>query len=105
MWPQTEANKSYYQEITKGLTKPKILLVYFARENEEVPEYIQRDKEYFAWTNPNLEAIFTVATEDKFVEQVRENNVIVLEGGKTSKLIDTVKRTGLDLKKLLKVKS
>lgn len=95
---QTEANRRYYQEMVKGLAQPKVLLVYFAREDDEIPGLIERDKNNFAWANPGVEIEYLVATEGDFAKQVQESDVILLADGETDKLIATVKRTGIDLK-------
>lgn len=96
---QSKFNKLYYQEMVKGVANPKVLLVYFARKGDEIPGLIERDKNNFTWANPGVKVEQTVAIEKNFVEQVRANDVILLVGGETQKLIDTVKRTEIDLKK------
>lgn len=94
---QTDANKLYYQETVKSIVNPKVLLVYFARQDDEISELIKRDKNSFVWANPGLIIEFTVATEKNFVEQVMVNDIIFLAGGETQKLINTVIRTEINL--------
>ncbi len=95
---RTEANRLYYHEMAKGMANPKILLVYFARKDDEIPELTKRDEGNFAWANPGINIEYTVATEENFLEQVKVNDVILLAGGETQKLIDAIKRTNIELK-------
>ncbi len=101
---QTEENKLYYQEMVKDLSNPTVLLVYFAREDSEVPKLTERDTNNFAWANPGVDIALDVANENEFIEQVKANDVIFFMGGATQKLIDAVERTGIDLKKALEGK-
>jgi peptidase E len=99
-WQQTEANKLFYQEMVKGIKRPKVLLVYFARGFDKIPELFKKDKENFAWANPEIKIKFILAEEEKFVDQVKNSNVIFLVGGDTQKLLTTLKKINEDLKKI-----
>ena len=85
--------------MAEGLNNPKVLLVYFSREQADWPRLIKNDEENFQTANPELTFKFTVADEKDFAKQVAQNEVVYLAGGSTMKLMSTIKYIGIDLKK------
>lgn len=101
---RTDDNKRYYQEMVRGLQNPKILLIYFARELDQYDESFKIDAEMFEWANPEVPYALTVATEEDFIEQARESDVLYFAGGTSYKLIEAIKKQDTDVKKLFEGK-
>jgi hypothetical protein len=97
---QTPDNKLYYREMLKDLRNPSVLLVYFAREPNEYEHLEERDFANFRWANPDQEIKLTLATEQNFIEQVENSNVIYICGGVTSRLLTVVNKLKIDAAKL-----
>lgn len=104
MADRTSTNKKFYQQMVEGLDKPKILLVYFAREENEYPYLLKRDKENFEWANPGKKFAIDIAREEDFSKKAKAANVIVFGGGSSMKLIETVRKINLDLDELFEGK-
>ncbi|MAF79739.1 hypothetical protein CL629_01530 [bacterium] len=87
-----ELNRGYYREITKDLKDgATVLAVLFAREKEEHSKLFQDEiQKLTASIDKHLDIV--QASEDKFINQVKEADVIVIRGGDTSKLIKTFKQ-------------
>ncbi len=87
-----------------GLEKPKILLVYFARENSEYDYLHERDEANFKWASPGKKFDFTIANKDKFADQARVHDVLLFAGGNSRKLISSISKMNLNLLKLFEGK-
>src|SRR3989339_504336 len=78
-----EKNKLYLEEILKGLgSNPKILLCFFAQKREDwenaYQEYLDRIKELL----PNdQKPSFELAFPDKFAQQVKNSDALIIPGG------------------------
>lgn len=96
--PQTDQNKKYYHEIVKDIHAPKILLIYFPREEDMYEDLLNRDKQNFALSNPGKTFEFEIATIEKLADQIVNCNVVFITGGETNKLLERIKESKVDLK-------
>lgn len=88
-----EDNNRFYSEILKDAPEgAKILLVCFAKDTERVPVATAKVTAEFNKNKWQKEINFEVANEESFLEQVKSADVIYLHGGRTLKLLDTLKR-------------
>lgn len=78
-----EKNKLFNDEILKGVgDKPNILFCFFARAREDWEIKFEDYKNNFSkMIDSNIKPEFELAYPDKFVEQVRDNDIIILQGG------------------------
>jgi peptidase E len=86
-----ELNRGYYREITKDLKDgDTVLVVLFARKKEEWTDLLQDEtRKLTASTDAKLK--IELASEDDFMEQVKQASAIVIRGGDTLKLIEAIK--------------
>ncbi len=101
---KTEDNKLYFQEMLHGLKNPKILMIYFARELDAYDESFKTDAEMFDWADTGESYTLTMATEEAFIEQAQESDVLYFAGGTSYKLIEAIKKQDTDVKKLFEGK-
>ena len=88
-----QENDPFFQEILKDApSSVKILLVYFAKEANRVEDNKNEDIKQFNKNKGDRTLFFEVATEESFIEQVRNADVVYLHGGATLKLLDTLKQ-------------
>lgn len=73
----------FNNEILKGLgVQPKILFCFFARAREDWEELFDKYKNNFLKTiEGNIKPEMELAFPDKFSEQVKKNDVVILLGG------------------------
>ncbi len=81
----------------------KILLVYFAEAEERVAERHQDDLEQFAKNQGGKKLFFEMAAEEHFAEQAKTADLIYLHGGRTEKILSTLKKFP-DLKQMFRGK-
>lgn len=94
-WPEKAVK--FNREIVKGLgAKPKILFCHFAiaRENWEgkFAEYTQR---FLESMDKGINPIFELAYPDKFIEQLKNNDAVVIHGGDDNLLLYWLKKFDL----------
>lgn len=88
-----EINQRFYQECLKDLPgECTVLLVYFARYGTWGLENIEKDKQDFIKNNPDKKINFIIATEEDLEKQIKQANVVYLDGGKTFQLLKTLKQ-------------
>lgn len=88
-----EDNSKFYSEILKDAPeKVKILLVCFAKDIERVPSATTKVMAEFNKSKWQKENTFEIASEESFVEQLKSADIVYLHGGRTLKLLDTLKR-------------
>ncbi len=77
-----KANK-FNQEVVKGLGKtPKILFCFFATVREEWEEkFINYTKLFLSSMDGEVKPQFELAFPDKFTEQIKNNDAIIIQGG------------------------
>lgn len=85
-------NDSFFREILKDTSKPKILLVYFGKEDEQIPEVKEGDIAQFERNCGENPISFEVADATRFIEQIKSSDIIYLRGGSPLKLLETLKR-------------
>jgi hypothetical protein len=89
-----ELNNTFYQELLKDIPENgRLLLVHFASthtpgEVKEVHELQTKRLQTLAGKNINVE----FATEEDFLEQVRNADAVHMRGGHTPKLLATLKK-------------
>lgn len=87
-------NNNFFSEITSGFEgKIKILLCYFAREEEEILECASKDKELFIKNSKNKSIEFEIADENRLSEQLRQNDIFYIRGGDTEQLVEKINKT------------
>jgi len=97
------SNPAFFREMVKGVEEPtKILLVYFARPNEEWDWLFNDDQQKFSEAVPDKKLKFELAAEkiEKFTGQIKRADVIYVRGGENEKLIEKLGAMN-NLKKLL----
>jgi len=83
----------FYTEILKNAgAHPKILLVYFAKEDDRIPKNRDEDVVQFKENKGEQSLSFEVANENDFPEQVQKVDIVYLHGGRSSKIIETLSR-------------
>ena len=88
-----EDNSKFYNEILKDAPEgAKVLLVCFAKDTERVAIATTKVMVEFNRNKWQKEIAFDIASEESFAEQVKSADVIYLHGGRTLKLLDTLKR-------------
>ncbi len=78
-----EKTISFFKEITKGLGKePRILSCSFAEKREIWEEKFEEYKTSFSkLIGEDIQPKFEMAIPDKFIEQVKNNDIITISGG------------------------
>ena len=81
-------NDAFYVEVLKHTDiSVKILLVYFAKEEDRILKNKAEDITQFEKNKGGKELSFEVASEKDFPEQVRWADVVYLHGGRTTKIL------------------
>lgn len=88
-----QEDDSFFKEVLKDTPREvKILLVYFAKEIDRVALNKDEDINQFNKNKGDKVLSFEVADENLFTEQIVKADVIYLHGGKTLKLLNTLKQ-------------
>jgi peptidase E len=79
---QPEKAVKFYRELIKGVgDNPRFLLCYFAQPREgwerKMPDHVKSITEAI----PEMPLKFELAFSDKFVEQIKSNDIVMLYGG------------------------
>lgn len=83
-----ESNINFFSEISKNIKNGgKILIICFAREVGEDKAVFERDKNNILKNAKNKELQAQMAHEDGFINQVKDSDAILIEGGNTEKLL------------------
>lgn len=94
-WPEKAVE--FNREIVKDLgNKPRILFCYFAiaRENWE-GKFSEYNKRFLESMEKGVEPIFELAYPDKFTEQIKNNDAIMIHGGDDNLLLYWLKQFNL----------
>jgi len=67
-------------------------LVCFSKQDNEVSASVIKDTKQFEKNKGNKNLNFELADENNFTEQVKKADIIYLRGGRTSKLLATLKK-------------
>lgn len=84
-----ENNDNYYKEIMRSVSGPvKVLLVYFATENDKWNELAEWQKNKFMAQACGERIAFEIASDDveKFAKQVKWCDIVYIRGGSTPML-------------------
>ena len=83
-----EKNDKFFQEILNvEKSKLKILLVYFAKDISRYNELKEKNINQFNRSKGEKDLELEVAYEDRFVEQVKNSDIVYLHGGDNLKLL------------------
>ena len=86
-------NDSFYQEILKDTQREtSVLIVPFAKDAERIPETVARIERAFNKNIKQRKINIEIANENTFIRQVEKADIIYLQGGKTIKLLETLKK-------------
>ena len=86
-------NDAFFSEMLKYTSNEvKILLVEFAGSEEKRAQHAQEDKAQFERVARNKKVAFAIATEQNFLNQVKDSDVIYLRGGTTVRLLENLRR-------------
>lgn len=97
-------NDAFFKEILKNApSNTKILLIYFAKEENEYPRIKNEDVSQFEKNKGDKNISFEIASEDSLLRQIDSADVIYLHGGQTLKLLAILKKYP-DLRKRIKGK-
>jgi len=97
-------NRGFFNEISKGLKeKAKILIICFARKENEYKEIFERDKKNILNNTDSKTLQISSASKDNFIEQLKESDAILIEGGDARQLLETLKQY-LDFKEVIEGK-
>lgn len=87
-------NNSFFREMTltsKG--KTLVLLNYFSREDSEIEELAEQDKQRILQNSHNQDLEFEIAVPERLSEQLSRVNIMYMRGGETDKLTEKMKLT------------
>ncbi|MBI2355820.1 MAG: Type 1 glutamine amidotransferase-like domain-containing protein [Candidatus Doudnabacteria bacterium] len=90
-----ESNKQFFREILARLPqKVKVLLVYFAREENEYEIKFEDDKHNFHSNSPDKIIDIEIANSDLEIlrRQIANSDVIYVRGGNTQPLLEKMKQ-------------
>lgn len=77
-----EKASEFFNEIIKDLGgSPKILFCFFAQKREDWEERFEKHKSSFVKKIKNIKPKFELAFPDKFVDQVKASDAIIIFGG------------------------
>lgn len=86
-------NTQFYTEITKDIpTGSTVLLVYFSRKKEDYERLFEQDKNRLIKNSNEKKLRYVLASEDDFIEQIKNASAIYMRGGKTLQLLETLKK-------------
>lgn len=82
-----DGGKAMCTEMVAGFIEPvRVLICLFARNLEEWPEQLEKNKDFFERNLPGVKLEFVLADEVSFVEQLKGADVLYLAGGDTTEL-------------------
>lgn len=90
--PGQNKDDYFYQEILKDAPQePKILLVYFAKEEDRVALNRDEDVGQFNKNRGGRVLKFETANKESFIKQILNSDVVYLHGGHSGKLLEALK--------------
>ncbi len=86
---QKQESDLFFREILNAAPEnAKILLVYFAKEEDRIEKNSKEDIEQFNKSRGSKSIQFEIATKEHFRQQMLAADVVYLHGGRTQKLLD-----------------
>lgn len=90
--PGDRPSNQFFQEILKTVPQnPKILLVYFAKEEDRIQKNYEEDIKQFNENKGNKNLHLEMAVKDTFIDQILNADTLYLHGGRTEKLLNALK--------------
>lgn len=90
---QNEDNDKFFKEILLvNKKKLNILIVLFAKEPNEYTKKKKVIVNQFNRNNTDKKLSFVVATENSFIKQVADANIIYIHGGQTLRLLNALRK-------------
>jgi peptidase E len=90
---KNKLNRSFFREITKNIPDGgTVLFVYFAGRDNEIGEKFEEDKQNIIAEARSKRLNIVLATEEDFIEQVKQSDAVYIRGGDTAKLLSTLKK-------------
>lgn len=84
-------NEKFFQEIVKDIEKPKVLMCLFAVvEQDRVGELYQELSKRMQDLHPSTVITFMLASQEDFVTQLKNADVLYMHGGNTEQLMETL---------------
>lgn len=90
--PVQEDDEFFKEMLADTPEDVKLLLVYFAEQDEKVPARIEQDKAQFNKIKGSKNVHFKVASEETFLQDCAWADVIYLHGGRTGRLMEALKK-------------
>lgn len=88
-----QENDEFFREMLKDVAEEaNLLLVYFAEREDMVALRIEQDEEQLNKNKSGKKLNIKIASEDTFIEDCKWADIIYLHGGRTVKLIGTLKK-------------
>lgn len=89
---ESQEDDAFFGEILKTAPQnAKVLLVYFAKEEDRIQKNYKEDVEQFTKNQGDKHVALEIARKDDFIQQVLGSDVIYLHGGRTEKLLNALK--------------
>jgi len=102
---ENELNRSFYEEFVRDVPEQgTVLIVHFASREEDTAVAFDEQCRKFAEQAQSKNMSFVKATEENFIEQLKQADAIYFHGGSTNKLL-RILRTYPDLKPLMEGKT
>ena len=87
-----ENNAAFYREILADTPKElSILIAPFAKDIERIPVTTERVMSMFNKNKGDKNLNFQIANEESFIKQIESADIVFFQGGKSSKLLETIK--------------
>lgn len=88
-----QEDDEFFREILKDAPdEAKVLVMYFAEQDDLVPMRIEQDQAQFAKNSGSKKFHFKAASEQTLEENCAWADIIYLHGGRTAKLMDVLKK-------------
>ena len=90
---KNDLNRQFFAEIVKDLPEgATVLLVYFARKEEEYERLRDQDIGNFTEHSGRNDLVFDVSEKESFIDQVKKAGAVYIRGGEPIQLIETLKK-------------
>jgi len=88
-----ELNNSFYRELTRDVDDgAKILFVYFSRTLDEYSGLFENDRQRTLENTDRDNLNFILASQETFLDQLKDSDVVYMRGGNTNQLMHTLKK-------------
>lgn len=89
---ENELNRTFYKEITHDIpNSATVLLCYFASKDEDNSRRFQEDSQRIKEQSQDKNLNFIQASEENFIDQLRQSDAFYMRGGSTPKLLGILK--------------